>query len=201
MTEPPLAPPPPPLTPSAAAPSPPRSRRRIAIAAAVIAALIVGAVVGVVIVSRPSGPPNAKATPTPSQASTQSGITTENQLLTAILTHGLTAQQAEELFALDVGPLPGVSVKGIKPDDAFDGSTALIYLYSEWTHLSKAQQAAAKRLVTSSRVQRETSSASAASHGDGPQPIASRTVSKLTFTSKPAAGVQLTDEDLFDYGQ
>jgi hypothetical protein len=38
---------------------------------------------------------------------------------------GLDTLRAEQLFALDIGPLPGVSVQGITPAGGFDASMAV----------------------------------------------------------------------------
>ncbi|MFZ0920044.1 MAG: hypothetical protein WAN83_08210, partial [Candidatus Dormiibacterota bacterium] len=131
-----------------------------------IAVLVGGTAVAVVLINRHGATSSRAAQARP--AAITGGVATEDQLLTAIRTEGLTPTRAEELFALDVGPLPGVSVRGIKPDGAFDGTTALLYLYGEWTHLTKAQQDAATRLVTSSHVERTGPIATTASETDRP---------------------------------
>jgi von Willebrand factor type D domain len=118
------------------------------IALVAIVALFCGAVVTVVLVGRLPGSP-AKPTHTRPVA-TGGAITTEDELLTSIRTDGLTPSRAELLFALDVGPLPGVSVAGIKSDGGFDGTVALLDLEAEWKGLPNAVQNAATKLVTSS---------------------------------------------------
>jgi hypothetical protein len=115
-----------------------------------IAALVCGIVAGVVVVNRHSTPTKPSATASPATAAL-GAITSEDQLLSAIRTEGLTRERAEALFALDDGPLPGVSVTGIKSDDGFDGTDALIDLESEWASLPKAVQNAATDLITSSK--------------------------------------------------
>ena len=72
-------------------------------------------------------------------------------MLIEIQTRGLTSARAEQLFVLDVGPLPGVSVSGIKAGGGFDGTDALLALQQEWGSLPKAVQDAAKKLTTSAR--------------------------------------------------
>src|SRR5436309_3352904 len=58
-------------------------------------------------------------------------VASEAALRQTIRAHGLTAAGAKQLFALDIGPLPGVSVAGIKRDDGnFDGTTAVGYVYA-----------------------------------------------------------------------
>ncbi len=139
------------------------SRRRVAIAGATIAALVVAAVVAVVVVNRHSGTSTSTGT-TRTSGSATSGIAREDQLLNAIRTQGWTPLRAEQLFALDVGPLPGVSVKGITSSGGFDASMAVTGLYGQWDHLTKAQQNVATKYLTASNTQAQRSTAPAA-HG------------------------------------
>src|SRR6202049_3641765 len=94
---------------------------------------------------------NPQPTPTTPLRGTAgtAGLTSEDQLLTAIRTQGLTPQRAEQLFVLDVGPLPGVSVSGIKSAAGLDGTQAVLDLQAEWTSLPRGIQNAATRLLTS----------------------------------------------------
>ena len=87
------------------------------------------------------------ASHTPAPAS-NGGITSEDQLLHAIRTQGWTPLRAEQLFALDVGPLPGVSVQGITPTGGFDASMAVTGLYGQWDHLTAAQRTTATKYIT-----------------------------------------------------
>ena len=162
-----------------------------------IAVLVGGTAVAVVLINRHGATSSRAAQARP--AAITGGVATEDQLLTAIRTEGLTPTRAEELFALDVGPLPGVSVRGIKPDGAFDGTTALLYLYGEWTHLTKAQQDAATRLVTSSHVERTGPIATTASETDRPPSAAGWPASEPSPGSKAPLAAQLTGQPLFNY--
>ncbi len=94
-----------------------------------------------------------KPTPTTARPASATGApATEADLRAAIRTEGLTPERATALFALDVAPLPGVSVAGIKPDDInFDGTDAVSYLYAEWSHLTTAQQDAATQTLAPAR--------------------------------------------------
>jgi hypothetical protein len=78
-------------------------------------------------------------------------MTSEDQLLTAIRTQGLSPARAEELFALDVGPLPGVSMTGVASNKWFDGTEGVLAVQSEWASLTKAIQNAALKLISSSK--------------------------------------------------
>ena len=79
-------------------------------------------------------------------------VKSEAALRQAIRTQGLTPKRAKQLFALDIGPLPGVSVAGLKrQSDNFDGTDAVSYLYAEWSHLTQAQKRAAKQLLAPSK--------------------------------------------------
>jgi hypothetical protein len=71
-------------------------------------------------------------------------VTSEDQLLSAIRTQGLTPERAKELYALDVGPLPGVDVTGVTPLRGFDASTAEVAIFLEWDGLTTAQQEAVR---------------------------------------------------------
>lgn len=169
-----LAPPPPP--PAARHTRP--SRVQVVTALGAIAALIGGAVVAIALVNR-----HVTTPPQPSQArsaATHGGVATEDALLTAIITDGLTPARAEELFALDVGPLPGVSVTGIKPANSFDGSTAVMYLYAEWGQLTKTQQQVATRLITTS-----TAKATSAGAGSATVSAAEMRASVRTLSTAP----------------
>jgi von Willebrand factor type D domain len=115
-----------------------------------IAILLIGGIVTVVLVNRHSATPAAGVTRS-RPVTTAGGITSEDQLLTAIRTQGLTPTRAEELFVLDVGPLPGVSVSGVASNKWFDGTGGVLALQSEWASLPKAVQNAALQLITSSR--------------------------------------------------
>src|SRR6478609_4054690 len=76
---------------------------------------------------------SAPSTSTPGGAGS-----TEADLRQAIRTQGLTPERATELFALDVGSLPGVQGKAIAPDDAsFDGTEAVSFLFAEWSQLTQ----------------------------------------------------------------
>lgn len=79
--------------------------------------------------------------PKPAQQSGQR-IATESDLLNLIQTDGLTPLRAEQLFALDVAQLPGVSVAGIRRTKGFDGTEAANAVIDEWTHLPSAVKSA-----------------------------------------------------------
>ena len=156
---PPLDTAPPATPPPLQTPDTPRTRPRrkqAAIAGVTIAALVIAATVTVILVNRHSPATTTGAGHSPGAVSS-GGITSEDQLLDAIRTQGWTPQRAEELFALDVGPLPGVSVKGITPDGGFDGSMAVTGLYGQWDHLTAAQRTAATKYLTGSRAQTQRS--------------------------------------------
>jgi hypothetical protein len=150
--------------------APPRARTRpnrkqAAIAAVTIVALLCAAVVTVVLVNRHSASPTAGASRSPGVTTTQGGITNEDQLIQAITTQGWTPLRAEQLFALDLGPLPGVSVQGITPTGDFDASMAVTGLYGQWDHLTTAQRAAANKYLATSLTQSQSSTATA-THDD-----------------------------------
>lgn len=86
------------------------------------------------------------AKPRPAQQTGQR-IATESDLLDLIQTDGLTPTRAEELFALDISPLPGVSVAGITPTPGFDGTEAAVAVMSEWSHLSSAVKSAITAVI------------------------------------------------------
>ncbi|MFI5285402.1 MAG: VWD domain-containing protein [Candidatus Dormibacteria bacterium] len=110
------------------------------------AALVSGIGVAVLLTNRHSPAPASSAQVKP--VVTNGGVTSEDQLLTAIRTQGLTPQRAQLLFALDVGPLPGVSVKGIKPEGGFDdGTVAVMDFYEQWQSIPKAVRDAAAALL------------------------------------------------------
>ncbi len=117
-----------------------------------------------------SSKPTARSAATASTTKPAPAITTEAQLKTAIQHQGLTPERAEQYFALEIGPLPGVSVKGIKADPSdFDGTPAVLDLQAEWSHLSKAQQAAATKLMSSGqRASNMPSSTSTVAPGAAP---------------------------------
>ncbi len=151
--------PPPLATPPAAPPPGSRTRpnRTQAIVAAVTIVALLAAVVTVVLVTRHSATSTTTgASHTPGPAS-NGGITNEDQLIQAINTQGWTPLRAEQLFALDVGPLPGVSVQGIAPTGEFDASMAVTGLYGQWDHLTAPQRTAATRYLTGSRAQTQRS--------------------------------------------
>ncbi len=133
------------------------SRTQVTVAAVAIAAVLAASVVTVVLVNRHGPATTQGATRSPGPATTQGGITSEGQLLNVIRTQGWTPLRAEQLFALDVGPLPGVSVQGISSIGGFDASTAVTGLYGQWNHLTKAQQNAATRYLTPSTTQSQSS--------------------------------------------
>jgi|HubBroStandDraft_6_1064221.scaffolds.fasta_scaffold00293_5 hypothetical protein len=195
--------PPPPPPPGVARRHRP-SRRRSAIAMAASAVLVVGAVTAVLLVARPGAGPTATASP-PRQARSQQGIRTEDQLLTSIRTQGLTPQRAEEEFALDVGPLPGVSVAGIKPDGAFDGTPAVEDLLSEWGSLTSTQRAAATRLLTASVALPGPSSESQSPSSATPSTVTGlQLMGSLSGATQAChSGIQLTaqtySQQAFDY--
>src|SRR5580704_11985682 len=146
LTPPPPAPPPLPTSPPPVTHG--RTKRwQVVTAAVAIVAVIGGAVVTIALVGGRGTTPSRQKHAQP--AASNSGITTEDQLVVAIQTQGLTPARAEQLFALDVGPLPGVSVGGIKSVGGFDGTDALLDLQQEWGSLPKAVQDAAKKLTTS----------------------------------------------------
>ena len=148
-------PPPPQPPPPSAPPTAPRarpSRRQVAAALGAIVVLIVGGVVTIALVNRHA--PNPARASQARQATTNGGITTEDQLITAAQMHGLTPTRAEQLFALDIGVLPGVSVNDIKADRWFDGTDALLGLQQVWVSLPKPVQVAATRLTTSANTVR-----------------------------------------------
>ena len=128
----------------------------MAIAGVTAVAVIIAAAVTIVLVNR-HDTTTAGATHSPGSTTSQTGIANENQLIQAVETQGWTPQRAEELFALDVGPLPGVSVKGITPLGGFDASMAVTGLYGQWDHLTQAQRAAATKYLTWSRAQTQRS--------------------------------------------
>jgi hypothetical protein len=147
-------------------PSPPRWRTRpnrtqVTVAAVAIAAVLAASVVTVVLVNRHGAANTQGATGASGPTTAQGGITSEGQLLNVIRTQGWTPLRAEQLFALDVGPLPGVSVQGITSTGGFDASTAVTGLYGQWNHLTKAQQNAATRYLTPSKTQAQSSTAPA----------------------------------------
>ena len=155
---PPALPEPPPL------PAPKRTRRRpnpqqVLIAGVAIAAIVCASVVTVVLVNRHGTSTPAGATHTPGSTTTNAGITNEDELVQAISTQGWTPLRAEQLFALDVGPLPGVSVKGIAPTGSFDASMAVTGLYGQWDHLTAAQRTAAIKYIGTPLTHAQTSSA------------------------------------------
>lgn len=115
------------------------------LALVVLAAVVVGAC------SSPSSKSAAKSATTSTAARTKAAavLTSEAQIEDAIHRHGLTPTLAEEQFVLDVGPLPGVTVKGITVESGnFDATPAIEDLDTEWTHLSSAQQKAATADLT-----------------------------------------------------
>jgi hypothetical protein len=128
------------------------SRQQVAAALGAIAVLIVGGVVTFALVNRHA--PNPSRQPQARQAASNGGITTEDQLVAAIQTRGLTPKRAEQLFVLDIGSLPGVSVNGIKADGWFDGTDVLLDLQQVWGSLPKAVHVAATRLTTSANTVR-----------------------------------------------
>lgn len=138
------------------------SRRLMGVAGVALGALLAGIAAVVVVVGRHS-------TPATTAAVTLSGVSSENQLDNLIRTHEVTAQLAEAQFALDVGPLPGVSVRGIKPDHGFDGTVATLDLYAVWSSLTAAQQRAATRLLASPNLATLTSAASTSPFGAQPE--------------------------------
>jgi len=160
---PPAAPEPPP-SPSQQQPRNRPNRNQMAVAAVAIAAVLAASVVTVILVNRHSAATTPGASRSPGPTTTRGGITSEVQLLDAIRTQGWTALRAEQLFALDVGPLPGVSVQGITAAGGFDASMAVTGLYSQWDHLTKAQQTAASKYLTGSRAPAPSSRLPAA-HG------------------------------------
>ncbi|MGA7987592.1 MAG: VWD domain-containing protein [Candidatus Dormiibacterota bacterium] len=118
---------------------------------------LLAAVVTVVLVTRHSSTSaTTGASHSPGPAS-NGGITSEDQLIQAIATQGWTPLRAEQLFALDVGPLPGVSVQGITPAGGFDASMAVTGLYGQWDHLTAAQRTAATAYLTPSHTQSHVS--------------------------------------------
>ena len=161
---PPALPEPPPL------PTPQRSatrlnRKQIAIAGATIAAVVIAATAAVILVNR-HGTTTPGTTPSPGSTTTQSSIANEDQLLNAIRTQGWTPLRAEQLFALDVGPLPGVSVKGITPTGGFDASMAVTGLYGEWDHLTPAQRTAASKYIAGTKTQSHRTTGPTTRSGD-----------------------------------
>jgi hypothetical protein len=161
------APEPPPLPPPVS--SPERSRKRpnrnqVVVAAVAIAAVLAASVVTVVLVNRHSATTTPGASRSQGPTTTRGGVTSEAQLLDAIRTQGWTPLRAEQLFALDVGPLPGVSVQGITATGGFDASMAVTGLYGEWDHLTAAQRAAATQYITASHTQAQSITGPAA-HG------------------------------------
>ena len=142
------------------------------LALVVLAAVVVGAC------SSPSSKPAAKSATTSTAAKSKAApaLTRETQIEDAIHQHGLTPTLAEEQFVLDVGPLPGVTVKGITPASGnFDATPAIEDLDTEWTHLSAAQQKAATTDLTptqqlkSSGGTGQTTTTIAARTGDAPR--------------------------------
>ena len=136
-------------------PPKPRTRpnRTQAIVAGVAIVALLAAVVTVVLVARHSTTSTTTgASHSPGPAS-NGGITSEDQLMQAITTQGWTPLRAEQLFALDVGPLPGVSVQGITPAGGFDASMAVTGLYGQWDHLTAVQRTAATAYLTPSHTQ------------------------------------------------
>lgn len=126
------------------------------IAGGTIVAVVIAATLVVVLINRHTTATTTGASHTPAPAS-NGGITSEDQLLEAIRTQGWTPLRAEQLFALDVGPLPGVSVKGISATGEFDASMAVTGLYGQWDHLTAAQRTAATRYLTGSDAQTQRS--------------------------------------------
>ena len=124
-------------------------RRQLIGALVAIVAVLGGTIAGVIILGRHG----SSAAPATSTSSSHEGVTSEDQLVTLIRTQGLTPQRAEELFALDIGPLPGVSVVGIKPDNGFDGTVAAEALYGEWNNLSQSVRNAATKLLSPSAIE------------------------------------------------
>ena len=73
---------------------------------------------------------------------------TQSQILHDIRTKGLTKQRALMLFAIQIGPLPGVPKHtGPIDKDDFDGTRATENLYAVWDQLTVAQRKAAARLL------------------------------------------------------
>jgi hypothetical protein len=171
-------------------PAPQRSRagpnrKQLAVAGVTIAALLGAAAVAVVLVRRGAAT-TAGTIRSPGPATTQGGITNEDQLINVIRTQGWTPVRAEQLFALDVGPLPGVSVQGITSTGGFDASTAVTALYGQWDHLTPAQRDAANRYLATSHMQAQWSTAPTA-------PSASAVL--LGSTNTPAFDYQALADD------
>jgi von Willebrand factor type D domain len=137
------------------------SRRQAAIALVALVAVVAGVAVAVAIGTRHTAPATTTAT-------TLKDISTEDQLDDLIRTRGLTPERAEVQFALDVGPLPGVSISGIKPNGGLDGSVAVLDLFAVWDQLTQAQRNAATQLLTPSITARVTAERSARHSGASP---------------------------------
>ncbi len=137
--------------------------------------LLVAVVAVAVVAAACSSPskPTAQAPTTTAARAQAPAITRETQIESAVQQHRLTPQLAEMQFALDVGPLPGVSVKGITTDSAnFDATPAVMDLDAEWSHLSTAQQHAADADLTSTTELKSTgaTTTTTASARTGPAP-------------------------------
>lgn len=66
------------------------------------------------------------------------------QLLSDIITKGVTPERAKQYFSLAVAPLPGVSIDGMTHDPSdFDGTAAVYYLRQVWTSLTADQKTSA----------------------------------------------------------
>ena len=161
---PPALPEPPPL-PASPRPHGGPNRKQMAVAGATIAAVVIAATAAVILVNRHSNA-TPGTTPSPGSTTTQRSITNEGQLLDAIRTQGWTPVRAEQLFALDVGPLPGVLVKGITPTGGFDASMAVTGLYGQWDHLTPAQRATASKYLAGTTTQSHRTTAPATHSGD-----------------------------------
>jgi len=136
----------------------------------------------------------AKQTASTTTAPSGNGITTEAQLVAQIQANGPTPTTAAQLFSLDVGPLPGVSVAGITPDpENLDATEAAGYLYQEWTQLTSAQRDAAKKLLKP--VKTLTGAKTSAARPASPRPMAVTVAAR----SGPTPSAVLTDSPQFDY--
>ena len=135
-----------------------------------------------------------KQTASTTTAASGKGITSEAQLVAQIQANGPTPATAAQLFALDVGPLPGVSVAGITPDpENLDATEAVGYLDDEWTQLTPAQRDAAKKLLAPVKTLRSAKTSAARSASSRPMAV---TVAARTGASPSPV---LTDSPQFNY--
>jgi hypothetical protein len=130
----------------------------------------------------PASPP--PATPAPSVAGRAKS---QQDLLSDITTSGVTRERATQLFAMAVGPLPGIAAPAGKRDSTdFDGTLAVGYLYQVWDSLTPEQQRAATRLIRGARA-------------DSGTPRTSDAGGRSLFRTVALATTMLADSPAFDY--